>query len=340
LADLLTKEGKPDEAEPVSREALETFRSMLGPEHTEVATALNNLADILHAESKLPEAEATSREALAMEKRLAPDGHPSVMKIDVLAAILRDQGKLVEAEACLREGLNLARAASKEPLGAMPDLGRVLHHLAEVLRLRHDLTQARLMAEEALRLYQNHPQWRSAEREHAFQILVVILQDLGDSAGIVALYERDLEQLRATVPAGDPGLAGGIALVVLVLLGKTEFSKAEPLARECLAIREAKMPDDWLTFNSRSMLGASLLGQKKYVEAEPLLLSGYEGMREREAKIPSAARSRLKEAMQRLVALYEITGRSAQAAPWQKKIEDMDRAQTNQPPPAKPPAKP
>jgi len=34
------------------------------------------------------------------------------------------------------------------------------------------------------------------------------------------------------------------------------------------------------------MLGGSLLGQKKYAEAEPLLLSGYEGMKQREVKIP------------------------------------------------------
>ena len=31
------------------------------------------------------------------------------------------------------------------------------------------------------------------------------------------------------------------------------------------------------------MLGEALLEQKKYPEAEPLLLSGYEGMKQREA---------------------------------------------------------
>ena len=37
------------------------------------------------------------------------------------------------------------------------------------------------------------------------------------------------------------------------------------------------MPDDWPTFNARSMLGGSLLGQKKDAEAEPLLLSRMKG---------------------------------------------------------------
>jgi len=39
------------------------------------------------------------------------------------------------------------------------------------------------------------------------------------------------------------------------------------------------------------MLGEALLLQKKYTEAEPLLLQGYEGMKLREAMIPPRARS-------------------------------------------------
>jgi len=33
------------------------------------------------------------------------------------------------------------------------------------------------------------------------------------------------------------------------------------------------------------MLGGSLLGQKRYAEAEPLLLSGYEGMKQRQRSL-------------------------------------------------------
>ena len=42
-------------------------------------------------------------------------------------------------------------------------------------------------------------------------------------------------------------------------------------------------------------MGATLLGQKKYAEAEPLLLAGYEGMKQREAKIPAAGKIRLRD---------------------------------------------
>src|SRR5437899_1032219 len=82
----------------------------------------------------------------------------------------------------------------------------------------------------------------------------------------------------------DPRLADVLSQLAKVLFTESKFNEAEPLARECLAIREEKLPNDWSTFVARSLLGACLLGQKKYAEAEPLLLSGYEGMREREAK--------------------------------------------------------
>ena len=70
------------------------------------------------------------------------------------------------------------------------------------------------------------------------------------------------------------------------LFASKDFTRAEPLLRECLAIREKTQPDDWTTFNTQSLLGGALLGQKKYADAEPLLLKGYEGMKQREKTIP------------------------------------------------------
>ena len=59
------------------------------------------------------------------------------------------------------------------------------------------------------------------------------------------------------------------------LLQQQKWADAEPVLRECLAIREQKQPDAWTTFNTQVDARRRLLGQKKYAEAEPLLL-GYE----------------------------------------------------------------
>ena len=66
------------------------------------------------------------------------------------------------------------------------------------------------------------------------------------------------------------------------LLQSKAFTEAESLLRKCLVIREKTQPDLWTTFNTQSLLGGALLGQKKYAEAEPLLLAGYAGMKRRQ----------------------------------------------------------
>jgi hypothetical protein len=109
------------------------------------------------------------------------------------------------------------------------------------------------------------------------------------------------------------------------LLKQQQYVAAEPILRECLAIREQKLPDDWLRYNTLSMLGESLLGQKKYAAAEPFLLQGYEGIKQREAKIPSQGKTRLAEAAERLVRLYEAINQPEKARTWRAKLPSGKR---------------
>ena len=75
----------------------------------------------------------------------------------------------------------------------------------------------------------------------------------------------------------------------------------------------------------RVALGSALAGLKRYAEAEPLLLSGYEGMKEREAEIrPDVRATRLKGAIERLVQLYEETKQPEKAAQWRQKLAEFD----------------
>ena len=76
-------------------------------------------------------------------------------------------------------------------------------------------------------------------------------------------------------------------------------------------------PDFWATFNTQSTLGGALLGQKKYAEAEPLLLKGYEGMKAREKTIPPQGSARIPEALDRLIELYTATNKPDEAKKWQ-----------------------
>jgi eukaryotic-like serine/threonine-protein kinase len=90
--------------------------------------------------------------------------------------------------------------------------------------------------------------------------------------------------------------------------------------RECLAIRLKTRPDEWLRFKTMSELGGALLGQARYADAEPLIIRGYEGLVARTGAIPPPRKSRLPEAAERVVRLYELWGRPDEASQWKARL--------------------
>jgi len=76
----------------------------------------------------------------------------------------------------------------------------------------------------------------------------------------------------------------------------------------------------WVTWNARSLLGGVLLGQNRLAEAEPLLLEGYRGMKDRETEIPPGSRAFIPQALERLVRLYQAMGNQAEAEAWRIKL--------------------
>lgn len=87
--------------------------------------------------------------------------------------------------------------------------------------------------------------------------------------------------------------------------------EAEPLLRESLELRQRALPPGhWLIAASEIALGACLVADRRFGEAEALLLRGYEGLRASRGD----AHERTIEARSRIIALYEAWGRPDRAA--------------------------
>ena len=128
--------------------------------------------------------------------------------------------------------------------------------------------------------------------------------------------------VKAQSGAESAAYADALAEFGLLRLAQSKWADAETVLRECLVLHEKIKPDAWTTFNTRSMLGDALLGQKKYADAEPLLVSGYTGVKARIDTIPPELRTiRLIQALERLVLLCEATGKKDEALRWRKEIE-------------------
>jgi hypothetical protein len=147
----------------------------------------------------------------------------------------------------------------------------------------------------------------------------------GRSAEAAALLKELLADARKSLPKESRQLAGMLAQYGLAPLQAKSFADAQPLLRQCLAIRVKAQPDAWTTFNTRSLLGGALLGQKKYAEAEPLLRQGYEGMKAREKAIPPQGSTRLPEAIDRLIELYTATNKPEEVKKWRAERARSDK---------------
>ena len=145
----------------------------------------------------------------------------------------------------------------------------------------------------------------------------------GRGSGALAVAAEGVAAARAAATADERALATALAQGGTLLLDLEGWARAEPVLRECLALRERLQPEAWTTDNTRSQLGGALLALGRLDEAEPLLRAGYAGMKEREAAIPPPARHRLADAAERLARFCEATGRADEAAEWRRGLDEL-----------------
>jgi tetratricopeptide (TPR) repeat protein len=315
LAGVYKLGGKLDLALPLFEETLKRRKAKLGAEHPDTLESMNNLALGYQAMARLDLALPLYAETLKLRQTTLGNDHPDTLKsMNNLALGYGAAGKMALAVPLLEETLK----RRKTTLGNNhPDTLATLSSLAlgYVATGRDDLALPCL--QDAARDLQ------SAQFQH---------KDAGALAGKVARgYERlqhfdKAESLRRQWLAvckerfgADSVLyANELMMLGSNLLQQDKWRDAEGVLRDCLAVREKKQPNAWSPFATQSLLGAARLGQKQYADAEPLLLAGYQGLKQRAGQIPLASKGLVGETAQRLVALYEAWDRPEQAATWRK----------------------
>jgi tetratricopeptide (TPR) repeat protein len=322
--------GKLDLALPLCLETLRLTKTKLGADDPATLASMNNLAEVYEDAGKLDLALPLFEETLRLTKAKLGSDHPHTLAVmNNLASGYKVAGKLDLALPLMEETLRQIRAklGADHPLtlGAM-------HNLATSYGEAGKLDIALPLHEEAAAGFEK----RGFQLEHSGQIVnnLCICCELMKRFPEAETWRRKwLTVLKEQGKSESPDYAAALATLGLNLLEQSKWSDAEVVFHECIALRERLEPDAWTTFNAKSLLGAALLGQKKYSDAEPLLLAGYQGMKQRESKIPKEVKVRLAQALERLVQLYEATGKLNEAAKGRKEIEALQAAE-------KPPVKP
>jgi eukaryotic-like serine/threonine-protein kinase len=310
-------QGKYAQAEALDGRTLEIKRRVLGPEHPTTLNSMNNLARDYESQGKYARAETLYRQVLDIRRRVLGPEHPdTLLSMDNLANSYFDQGNWVQAEPLHEQALTFAsRVLGPET----PDALLPMNNLA----LDYEL-EGRHKEAEALHSQNLAIRRRVFGSEHPFTLTVV--------AGFASMYERQgkyalaetyaaqaLAGRRRALGSEHPDTMTSTADLALAYLAEGKFAQSEPLAREALEFNRRKQPDDWQRFRAESLLGASLSGRKKYAEAEPLLLEGYDGMLARKDLIDVLDWYHLDRAREWIVQLYQSWGKPQKAAEWKKK---------------------
>ena len=327
------KAGRREEALKLREKALALYRKVLGPENPYTLFARRALADSYYSADRLDEALKLREETLALYRKVLGPEHPETLNaMNELAESYGAAGRWGEALKLREEGLALRRKV----LGPdHPDTIQSLNDLAWAMATdvpgNGNGTKSLNFAEEAVAathrtnagfldtLAASYAETQQFDKAVAAEREAI---GLAKSEQEKKEYESRLKLFQSNIRYQNDG---ALADQTHAQLNAGKYGEAEASARDCLILREQLMPDSWRTFNARSMLGASLLGQRKYEAAEPLLLAGYEGLSKRAEEIPSEFRKvRLTEALQRLADLYEQTGRQDQAVECKKRLADLD----------------
>jgi tetratricopeptide (TPR) repeat protein len=309
--------------EKTLKEALALFESATKRDpsfalaYTGIADAAMHLYNINNDGALTEKALVAATRAKALNDNL-PEVH------SILGIVYTATGKNTEAVAELKRALELAPNAAPHRVldEEYPIMLNTRTNLASVYLAQGNYAQAEPLLTSALEV-----QRRVLGEDHPITLntmatLALLYFRQRKHGQAEPLFTKALEAQRRVLGEEHPATLRTMNNLAGIYLFEGQYKKSEVLAREALkAFDRSTSLDSWLRFNCQSLLGADLMAQKKYEEAEPLLLSAYEGMLQREASIPAGDRFLLERAGRWVVQLYEGWEKPEEAAEWRDKLK-------------------
>ena len=265
----LRRRGRYAEALPLHERALAILERALGPNHSDVATALSGLAALHHVKGRYAEAQPLYERALASLEDAQGPNHPDVARVlNGLASLYRNQGRYAEARTLHERAL----AIREKALGPdHPDVAMSLNNLAILHDDQGRFAAAQPLYERALAIWENalgpdHPEVARVRNN-----LAEVLRHQGRYAEAEPLYERALATREKALGPDHPDVAASIFGLAVLLWKLGRYAEAQPLHERALTIRERALgPDHTDVAKSRNNLALIYHAQGRYAEAQPL----------------------------------------------------------------------
>jgi tetratricopeptide (TPR) repeat protein len=300
--------GHDSAAEPLLRESLAMRRRLFGDVHADVAVTLVELSRVLRDRGRGADAEPLAREALAIREKVFGEEHrETAISKNELGQILVERGDLAAAEPLLRENV----ATSVRVLGAdHPNAAAAKSNLGRLLMIKGEASEAEPLLRDALAVYARVFGERSVEYAARLSNLAAALELEQRLDEAEPMFARALTIARSRLGDAHPQVASHEVNLARVQIARGHGAATESALRHVVALREAQLdPSDWRLAQARSLLGASLQAQRRYAEAEALMIDADRNLR----PVPGPQARERAANRSRLVALYVKLGRPQRA---------------------------
>jgi CHAT domain-containing protein/tetratricopeptide (TPR) repeat protein len=262
LVDSLWRGGKAAEPECrlLAERAVAIRERARGPEHPEVARALNALANVLSETGDLAGARPLYVRALKIrEKTLGPNDPSVAGSLNNVGLLLAQIGDYAGALPLLQRSLSIREKALPPE---HPDVIAGLGNLASLLRLMGDYPRSRQLYERALAAAEKSAGRESLLTANVVSNLAVLLSNMGDNAAAEAAHRRALAIREKVLPPDHPEVAYSLDNLAAFLLAKGDTTGARPLFERASSILEAALgpesPDVAQNLHNQAILRAAI----------------------------------------------------------------------------------
>jgi len=301
LAAVYSAHDKYSEAERCYQDSLDIITEFRGPDHVDVADALNNFAGLYHKKGDYAQTERLHRRALRVRESKLPANHPDIaVSLHNLAGALADAGDYAQAEPMFERALEIKVKAygpdHHEVATTLHDLGvfysrkgdyakaEQFHRRSLDIRkqtLPPDHPSIAMSLDDLGVIYARHGAYAQAEQcfKEALQIrrklesdhpfIAVILDhlaqlrlDQGDYASADSLFKQAVDILERRLGADHPDIAVLLNNFAALHRKKGDYAQAEALYRRALEIRERRLGPDHLSI-ANSLYQLAMLNQAK-----------------------------------------------------------------------------
>ena len=285
------------------------------PDRREESTMLENRARVLYLMGKPKESMVQLQRSLELGRLyFANDDSARAPTYVNMAVMSGEVGDLVAADSF---SLAAIVTATRAHGNNHPRVASALSVRAGALELMGRMDESSTAFREALEVKRrilgvDHPDYATTANNFAYHLLEM------EHWREAAYWARQVLAMRGK-SLGESSLPVSSGLLYLGrALARMDSAKAgERLVRESKAIREKIVPPGhWLLASTDGALGEVIALDGRYPEAETLLLSAEE--RVRAARGPES--SQAADQRKRLVALYKLWGKPAEAAKWQERL--------------------